>query len=522
MAMPSNSCWLSDEAKSIDCICLGTGRFLRSVLVPALVEAKLKPALIQTRGNNFLEYMTTRTDGTYEVDTVLPSGEIQTSTVPCYAAFTLGSVAGKAAWMEFLQRQPPSIQLIGVGVTEAGLATSQTQAMQELFHLLVYLRLHNTYTSELCVVDMDNVPDNGDTIRSHMMHLCGTDNAPMKLYLETRVVFCNTMVDRITSQREGSDGLIPRCEPLPNKALVILDINQRLPEAIGTLTHLGVVVRSTPEELDADIALKLRVANGTHTALAHCMALMRLLNTDILSRGGLLMNYLDSLFQSQILPGSTFGTLETKLVYEDWRSRLSHPHFGLSTFFITQNGAAKGGIRFGPTVIDLLEQGKPITTCMVYAWASLLRWLTPTTLSSQDGVFTGWLDGKGHNEMDGESVSYADGLQYNLESGWYEFKCACNVQDRPLSAWLGEIASTVPQPSDYVSVVRAYLMAPDGGNLARVAQKSDFEVLVQAISTLLVRMVVGDGMEDLLDEMIHKNGIYEQGFATNARVLCWI
>ena len=520
--MSLSNCWLSDEAKSMDCICLGTGRFLRSVLVPALVEAQFKSALIQTRGSNFLEYMTTRTDGTYEVDTVLSSGEIQVSTVSCHAAFTLGTVAGKNVWMEFLKRQTPSIQLIGVGVTEAGLASSQTQAMQELFHLLAYLRLHNTYNSELCVVDMDNVPDNGDTIRSHMIALCGTDNIPMRLYLETRVVFCNTMVDRITSQREGSDGLVPRCEPLPNKALVILDANQRLPKAMRKLTHLGVVVRSTAEQLDADIALKLRVANGTHTALAHCMALMGLLNTDILSHGGLLMDYLDSLFESQILTGSTFGTLETKLVYDDWRRRLTHPHFGLSTFFITQNGSAKGGIRLGPTLIDLLEQGKPITTCMVYAWAALLRWLTPTTLPSQDGVYTGWLDGARHNEMGGENVTYADGLRYNLEAGWYEFKCACNVLDRPLSACLGEIASTATQPSEYATVVRAYLMAPDGGNLSRVAQKSDFEVLVQAISTMLGRMVVCDGIKALLNEMSYKTGIYDQGFVTNANVLCWI
>lgn len=532
----SSSCcyWLGEDAKSIDCLCLGTGRFLRSVLVPALVEAKLKPALIQTRGSNFLEYMMMRNSNnnndhypTYEVDTVLPSGMVETQTVPCHGAFTLGTAEGKAAFMTFLQeqQQPPlSIKLIGVGVTEAGLANSQTQAMQELFQLLDYLRSHNTYSATLTVIDMDNVPENGDVIRSHMLKLSNNGDAEMKLYLQTRVTFCNTMVDRITSQREGSDGMVPKCEPLPSKALVILDPEHGLPESLAALTNLGIVVRSKSEQLQADIALKLRVANGTHTAIAQCMALVGIINTDTLAQGGLWMEYLDSLFESQILPGSSaFGTAETKCVYEDWRNRLIHPYFGLSTFFITQNGASKGGIRFGPTMIDIMEQKKPITTCMVYAWASLLRWLTPMAeKSSANGVFTGWLDGR--TRMDqlegvGDSVEYADGMHYNLQAGWYEFKCACNIRGRPLSAHLADIASTTPQPAAYASAVRDYLLAPDGGDLIRVAKMASFEVLVQSISTLLARMVAGDGMKELLNEMSHHHGIYDEGFATDAKVL---
>ncbi len=116
--------------------------------------------------------------------------------------------------------------------------------------------------------------------------------------------------------------------------------------------------------MTGDIALKLRVANGTHTAAAHVMALSKLLLTDKLSSGSneatLLMEYLDSFFENQILPAAqnSFGLEETKAVYEDWRKRLAHPHFGLSTFFITQNGAAKGGIRIGPTICDLFSEEK--------------------------------------------------------------------------------------------------------------------------------------------------------------------
>jgi hypothetical protein len=44
-------------------------------------------------------------------------------------------------------------------------------------------------------------------------------------WLEERVSFHTTMVDRITSQRAG-DPDVPRAEPLPKKALVIEDLKQ--------------------------------------------------------------------------------------------------------------------------------------------------------------------------------------------------------------------------------------------------------------------------------------------------------
>lgn len=95
------------------------------------------------------------------------------------------------------------------------------------------------------------------------------------------------------------------------------------------------------------------------------MALSSLLQTDVLSdttndATSILLHFLDSLFESQILQGAEadYGESETRAVYSDWRRRLCHAHFGLSTFFITQNGAAKGGIRITPTIRGLIEKEK--------------------------------------------------------------------------------------------------------------------------------------------------------------------
>jgi len=179
------------------------------------------------------------------------------------------------------------------------------------------------------------------------------------------------------------------------------------------MTPFGVVVRTQPQKLKADIALKLRVANGTHTAVAHVMALSLLTTTASLSPplqtnttttsttndySKLLLQYLDSLVTHQILPAAheSYGTEETMAVYNDWRGRLIHPNFGLSTFFVTQNGAAKGGIRLGPTVCDLVMGGKNVTCATVFALAAILRFVTPaitctmntaTSTSKDNGIY---------------------------------------------------------------------------------------------------------------------------------------
>lgn len=472
------------------------------------------------------------------------------------------------------------LSVVGLGVTEAGLASSRTQVMQDLYDLFQTVQEHlqnglwenpSTPNGKICVINMDNVPNNGDIVKKHMMELAQTTNSndddkgqnrTMAEFFTKKVVFFNTMVDRITSQRHGLNGeMIPKCEPVPAKALVICDPNGDLPPSFHHLQQkYGVVVRKDPKQMDADIALKLRVANATHTAIAHAMALVQWTNTDALAAAAaatttssptssdasltanVFMSYLDAFFYDQIMissfPGIGSNSPETQGCYDDWRPRLTHPHFGLSTFFITQNGAAKGGIRVGPTVVDLIRSNQPVTVTTAYAFAVLLRWLTPkpgsTLETKKEGIFTGWLAGTSRyaqvtNTTDGHktTVAYADGLHHNLEQGWYEFRCACKIsfddgssdKKHPLSEILGDYVSPC-QPRTYWAVIRAYLVAPDGGNLAAVANKPAFETLVQAVATLYARMVAGDSLVEILEEMMDKSGAYaSHGFATECEAL---
>ena len=489
--------WLSTDEAPIVSVCFGTGRFLRSVLVPLLQQPSQRPpVLIQTRSFTFLEFLrktasSDDADGStvlsfkkYPVETVNYDGTITTDSYEVSGAFSLGTDESRQAVSSILLPLcAPHLRVIGVGVTEKGLSSPSTPIMS---HLALFLReLADLYNKQGCthsisIINTDNVPLNGSVLHSHMMSYATEET--FRTFLETKVVFHVTMVDRIVSHRPN-DPLIPRSEPFPAKALVVLDPTHDFLLNI-TKPPSWLVARGTKEELDDDIALKLQIANGTHTALACVMAVCGFTNTDQLlkdSKASLLLDYVDSWVECQVLP-SIGSSQAAQAVWDDWRKRLTHPHFGLSTFFITQNSATKGGIRLGPTVRSLLSTQTTITATTAFAYASLLRFLTPT--SNTDGAFRGWCSTR-DVQGDVATTTYADGLRYNLKEGWYEFRC----EDTVAQSLLNRSNETTG------SIVRKYLTG--AGQLPADIP----DAVVDGIATLYDRMVAGDDPLSLLQEL---------------------
>mmetsp|Transcript_18007 Transcript_18007/g.32728 ORF Transcript_18007/g.32728 Transcript_18007/m.32728 type:complete len:200 (-) Transcript_18007:383-982(-) len=160
------------NGKEIDAICLGSGRFLRSVLVPFL-SSNLKPAVFQTRGRTFLDSFKSDhvdvIDGRntvpslrYPVDTIQFNGNTTTSNIEIYAVGTLGNPDGKSQLMCSLLSKMNCVTVIGVGVTESGLQSADNQCMLDLTQLLYKVfvqKMKCTNPNEkICVINTDNVP----------------------------------------------------------------------------------------------------------------------------------------------------------------------------------------------------------------------------------------------------------------------------------------------------------------------------------------------------------------------------
>ena len=101
----------------------------------------------------------------YPVDTVSESGEVDTTFVSYSGAGSLGTMEGKEAALELI-RQMKVLNVIGVGVTEAGLSSEQTPVMQDLAMILKECQICMEKGSlkccypkgKLCIINTDNVP----------------------------------------------------------------------------------------------------------------------------------------------------------------------------------------------------------------------------------------------------------------------------------------------------------------------------------------------------------------------------
>ena len=169
-----------------------------------------------------------------------------------------------------------------------------------------------------------------------------TENADFAKWLDLSVTFHNTMVDRITSHRDG-DEIVPRAEPLPSKALVIEDLDRRLPNGFRNLSNMGVHICYHEHELQELINAKLLIANATHTCIAYGMALSWFPGTSACINNKQFIKLIDGIFWQDIHPTFAEGPerKHAEKTYIEWRSRLQHPNFEMSTFFVCQNATQK-------------------------------------------------------------------------------------------------------------------------------------------------------------------------------------
>lgn len=192
----------------------------------------------------------------------------------------------------------------------------------------------------ISVLNTDNVFPNGTKLYE-LISEKKKDQEDFMNWLNSHVTFHNSMVDRITSFRE-SDVNVPRGEPLPAKALVIEDTQNRLPEGFKSLANLGVRICSNHTEILNCISLKLLIANATHTSMVYSMALSGFPGTSSCITNQHFLKLVEGIFWQDIYPGFAEDQRpDAVLTFNEWKGRLQHPHFEMSSFFVCQNATQK-------------------------------------------------------------------------------------------------------------------------------------------------------------------------------------
>ncbi|KAG2502724.1 hypothetical protein BBO99_00009716, partial [Phytophthora kernoviae] len=419
---------------STDSICIGSGRFLRCVLVPTLRAAGSGVVVAQTRGTSFATACA-NAQGKYEVDTIQKDGSVQTQEIQVEAVGSLGDAEGRKAFMQ-LPSKLSKLHFIGFGVTESGIA-KDGPAIVDLAELL-YNCFQALPNNVISVVNTDNLPKNGDTIKKLVLEteLAGqpSDLEAFRAYVAAKVHFHNTMVDRLTSHR-ANDSLVPLTEPWPTKTLVIEDLQGVLDAKVLSALP-GVHIRTTAGQLEQDHLLKLSIANAVHTAMVYLLALTRVKTTCDVLKYPEIRQFLDLLFVNDIAPSLELrgiGSEESQHAFDEWMGRVEHKHFGLDNFWVGQNAMLKYGVRLFSSVETSVAKDSAYrpSVFMSFATAVILRYLTPIQDDSkkEDGtgpsVFVGAMDSIQDRtpiySATEKTWIYANGLTTNTSTGKYEF-----------------------------------------------------------------------------------------------------
>ena len=179
--------------------------------------------------------------------------------------------------------------------------------------------------------------------------------------------------------------------------------------------------------------------------------------------------------------------------------RLQHPHFGLDTFFVSQNAGQKLTIRLIPSVRATLAAGRTPSPFMAFAIAALIRYLTPRgpqpRISDNPPVFNGHLDLPDTHDTPSARWEYALGLHVDPAMGTYEFTDADGVIPRRLR----QLGCDTNTADDSVVATGDVLQMVGGLRPRDCASHAAFAV---AVGTLLDRMIRGECALDVLRTLV--------------------
>jgi fructuronate reductase len=232
----------------------------------------------------------------------------------------------------------------------------------------------------LTLLSCDNLPANGDTLRGLVLAFARQVDPSLHAWIAARCTFPNSMVDRIVprttpADRERISAVLGVDDAWPVVAEPFFDwvIEDRFAAGRPEWQHGGTRFVDHAEPFEQ---LKLRMVNGSHSALAYLGAMAGLRTVDQAVAQPVLRRYIDTLMRDEIaptlpaLPGMDLDTYRARLL-----QRFANPALAHQTQQIAMDGSQKLPQRLLGTVRDRLRAGLSIDhlALAVAAWVHYLR-----------------------------------------------------------------------------------------------------------------------------------------------------
>ena len=339
------------------------------------------------RQNGIYHVVTFDLDGIHNID--------QISSV--VGAATLATETGRE---QFYEQTENHLDLILIGVTEAGIAKGEL-AMDVLDETLYrYYSKHGT-DADLCVINTDNLRNNGDIIREILINEYPQRNKDYAKWLENKVGFLNEMGDRLVpqvyavpdeikqaaqAQIDGSDELITYAEEMPATPLILEDIENRLRVPFGNLDDYGVVVKQDSIEPYHD--WKLLLVNSVHVpGITHKGELSGIEYVNEAASHPLFAPHLERLMNGYAkiveadIPISGKSANAYTLEFVDRIRRVKDDNARINIIETVKLRERAADIVRSPNYHSSTELFK---SDFAYSFATVLRFLTPHTISGDD------------------------------------------------------------------------------------------------------------------------------------------
>lgn len=207
----------------------------------------------------------------------------------------------------------------------------------------------------LTVISCDNLPDNGDKLRSACLEYATEIDPVLSDFIEKFIKFPNTMVDSITpatdeaviSDVENAIGLEDK-GPIQREAFAQWVIQDNLPTDIPDWEAAGVII--TPD-VEAFEKTKLRILNGAHSTLTYLGLLAGEVTVEEAINNSTLSLFVSKLIETETIPTIKPPVgLELTAYWKATKARFENPHIRHLLEQISHDGSQKIPARIFPVI----------------------------------------------------------------------------------------------------------------------------------------------------------------------------
>lgn len=282
-----------------------------------------------------------------------------------------------------LQRslENPSIKIVSMTVTEGGYFLNNGEFdpdhpqmqfdirhpdhPQSIFGMIVKAldRRRKAGVNPFTVMSCDNIPHNGDVVRSVVVGLAGHIDDELSRWIADNVAFPNSMVDRITPGTTAAQGEYIKeafgyedasaifCEPF--RQWILEDKFPHGRPALEKLEGFKFVPDVAPYEL-----MKIRILNGGHASLCYPAALLGVQYVHEAMEHPTIGPFLDALERNEVIP--TVPAVPDTSLPKYWEliaKRFSNPTINDTISRICFDGASRQPKFIVPVARDGLKKG---------------------------------------------------------------------------------------------------------------------------------------------------------------------